>query len=259
MLPSRPELLVPLPEINQHPANKHFSWQIPVPEYACPQNIAFDLSAIHTCARSGALHSVTFVPGKKQTEDEPDVAGMSSDGTATSAIGLNLHRRKHQDIKLSVVYSDKGMLPFWHEARIAADIACINERLSRKGHLRDPEAWAQEFNHIVINGIRRAALKNTLKNNFAYGIATLFGIPLAYAIPELAGSSMSNYSAVLFAETYYAIMALRDQRKEGRKAGLAQEDIVYSALPFGIDRMGHIALTSLKHRKLVRHLPAGSV
>jgi len=263
------ERFVPLGELHEHPANHHLDWQLQLPEYTGAENLYCDVQAINRIARLGTLVTFTVQPGRQQKEDHPAIGGMSGEGTATGAASLNFLRRKRRPpVDLDCIHNEKGEhLPYVSNATVEIDIDTISQRLSDKGQLRNTERWATELNKVTASGLRRAALKNTAWNLLPSGLTGLIGsIPgtflfggLTYGFAESVHHPLSIKNALyiggLITAGVVTYSMLELMQEDGDKYGIPRKELPYSVTPFGVDRMTLIAASSLRHRKLIRHMP----
>jgi len=261
------ERFAPLAELHEHPGNVSIDWQLPLPEYSGADSLVLDVKSANRIAHLGALWEVTIRPGRRQEEDQPVVGGMTDDGTASAAATLGLIKRKlRPDVNLDDIYDDGGLVPFWKTATIGVDIDSISDRLSRERTLREPQAWANQLNRVVLGGLRQAAVRNVHEYSQDTGSASMAGIAggaavgttlTAFVIEDFPPNLVVPFALIQAAMMvpFMSLLGLYEHVKKGYKADLKPDMIPLHLLPYGIDRRARIAATAMRHTKLIQYMP----
>lgn len=252
---------IPLRELNGHPLNQHTVWEAALPDYAL-DGLAVDPKPLNTLAHLGGIATVTFRSGGVPEEDEPPVGNVQGDGTLTATSALEwLRRKRPEPVELSPVWDENGEeLPFFNDAVVHLDVERLSQRLSDQGRLRDTAAWAAGLNPLMLSGLRRAAARHLLEDNFQRGVSMsiismlytpVFALGLLIMTenrlpPEAYMVGGGGIAAALFMGA-----SVHEARDLAYDHNLDPRNVPYTALPFGLDRLALLQATALKHRRVL--------
>lgn len=255
---------MPIADLEGHKENRHIVWEVPLPDYAEP-HLAVDLRCANAIAGLGALAEVTFEPGRMPEDDEPQPGNPNSDGTLTAVRSLSWTPKKPQaEVGLHTVWDAKGRRsPFFKDVAVSIDVDGLSRRLSERGALYSPHAWASGLGRMAARGLRQAAVRNLTIRGLASepeltATTLLFSGALAFELNYFFGDLLppavciSGGTALSLALTIAGI--LNAQREKAVEHDIDPNDVPYTALPLSLDRLARLQAAILRHRQLIHKL-----
>ncbi len=216
---------IPASELSNSGYGRVF-WRVSWPDYAPVENILVNVDRLDRLAKLGGMRLLLISSHiGKITQISPEIDSVDKSGVASAAVKGSLSVAK--TYKIAKLDPDDRRIPYesqWSDAMVSLNIAEIDERISRMGKLRDPQAWASQLNKDLKAGIRKAAWKSLVSDatrkymplvvlafeNAFYGLVALrtgttFEPSLA---EEIGGYPLFSYAVSLSHNSYYGITPL---------------------------------------------------
>jgi hypothetical protein len=258
---------VPVTQLEQAGVNAR--WDISLPEYSGVDGMVLDTRTLNALTSLGILANVSFEAGifQRPQESAPGISGVNAGGTATAARTLSLSRAPKQSaytVELERHWHEGQPMPFWRDATVLMNVTGLTNRLNKRHQLRNPQAWAAGLDNMAWRGLYQAARTNVGQLFIDEGIVNAFQVPImgstiAWVASGVWDKMPSFGDCVPFGMvTAAGLVAWLNhdlRRGQGREAGLANDQIPFVLLPFGLDRLGRIGLASLRHHRLIRYRP----
>lgn len=173
-----------------------------LPEYVNTDKIGINIRRIHMMMRLGGINSLRVVGSSGEVETSaPSIVGHGSDGSAYA--GTRAAMKKVPSYTAEREKAGMPQTPYlagrWVDAKVEVNLSQMQDKLSQAGKLRSAEAWGQELNKAITQGIVEEGIKHVIfdltpVDYVDLGFANVYPFFFGDSVEEIVGYSLAYHT-----------------------------------------------------------------